>query len=281
MRESTQPKTQTPPAKPFLKWAGGKRQLLPQIHAALPQTFNRYFEPMLGGGAVFFSLGRSDSILSDTNAELIRCYEVVRDQPQALIEELQTYPHAEDFYYALRAEDQKVSFKNWSDLKRAARLMYLNRTCFNGLYRVNSRGHFNVPFGDYKNPSIADSETILSCSKALQSVKLLCGSFSEVVLQAKEGDFVYFDPPYFPISKTASFTSYTKQGFDISLHKQLADICASLDKRGVQFLCSNSYCDFILGLNRAFTIEVLEAKRAINSKADKRSGVKEVLIRNY
>ena len=177
--------------------------------------------------------------------------------------------------------NQSSDYENWEPVQRAARTIYLNRTCYNGLYRVNSKGHFNVPFGDYKNPKIVDSNNLRACSSALQAVDLMQADFVDATEDAQAGDFIYFDPPYLPISKTASFTSYTKRGFDLGLHKLLAATCKKLDGRGVQFLCSNSYCDFILGLYRNFRIEVVEAKRAINSKADRRSGAREVLIRNY
>lgn len=267
--------------RPFLKWAGGKRQLLPVLEQYLPDSYGRYFEPMLGGAALFFRKTPKKAILADINPELVNVYTVIQKQVTQLIADLKKHQHTEEYFYALRNVDREARFKRWGAVRRASRLIYLNKTCFNGLYRVNSRGNFNTPFGRYKNPNIVDEKNLLLCSEALQSATISCASFAATVSRAKGGDFVYFDPPYVPLNATAQFTSYSKQGFDREMQIALRDVCRELDKRGVHFLLSNSSAPFVKELYREFDLRLVDATRAINSKADRRGKIKEVLVKNY
>lgn len=267
--------------RPFLKWAGGKTQLLPHLMHRIPNSFNRYIEPFLGGGALFFALQPRLALLADCNQELINCYHVVRTEVESLIEELQGYRYDKDMYYAVRELDRGPDFGKLSRVKRAARLIYLNKTCFNGLYRVNSKGFFNVPFGTYTDPTIVDAENLRACSRALQKTVIQSGNFEQVPEIADTGDFVYFDPPYAPSSDTADFTSYSKDGFDDSAQEMLLLICLQLNQKGVKWMVSNSNTTLIQELYRGFKIEPVGAMRAINSKGSKRGTVVELLIRNF
>jgi DNA adenine methylase len=214
-------KNNQPYAKPFLKWAGGKRGLIGQLFSKFPTEFNNYHEPFLGGGAVFFELYSRGTLkgkevyLSDINSELINTYHVVKNNPDELISNLEIYKknHNKDFYYQTRALDRLDNFKALSELERATRFIYLNKTCFNGLYRVNSKGCFNTPIGSYKNPNIANKEVILNASEALQDANIVNQSFHKTTDNTKANDFIYFDPPYYPLTKTASFTSYDESIF--------------------------------------------------------------------
>lgn len=268
-------------ARPFLKWAGGKSQLLSELVCRVPEKFDRYFEPMLGGGALFFGLRPERAVLGDLNAELINAYLVVRDKVESLITQLGAHKHNKKYYYKIRNADREAAYWTWSDVERAARLIYLNRTCFNGLYRVNSRGHFNVPFGEYKRPRIVHEELLRSCSAALQGVTLVVGGFEDAVADARAGDFVYFDPPYHPLTKTANFTSYVKGGFNDDDQLALRTLCAELDERGVKWMVSNSYNEVMARLWAGFRLEIVEASRAINSKGEGRGKVKELIVRNW
>lgn len=267
-------------ATPFLKWAGGKSQLITTYDAFFPKTFNRYFEPFTGGGAIFFHLknqrGTFKASLSDLNDELINCYQVIRDDVETLIEHLKTHPNDEEYFYQLRA----VNAKSLSEIERAARLIYLNKTCFNGLYRVNSKGQFNVPFGFYKNPRTCNESNLRACSAALSDVELNCRPFDQVLKHAKKGDLVYFDPPYQPLSSTANFTSYTKNSFSADDQEYLAEVFSKLDKRGCHVMLSNSDCAFIRTLFKDFRIETVNAIRAINCKSEGRGKITEVLVLN-
>jgi DNA adenine methylase len=273
------------PPRPFLKWAGGKGQLLPdllqQIEAA--GSFRRYHEPFLGGGALFFALYRGGQLarlkprLSDGNANLIVTYQAVRDNVLGVITRLGRHArsHGEEHYYAVRAETPS------DPAAAAARIIYLNRTCFNGLYRENSRGEFNVPFGRYVNPVICDEENLRAVSQALQNVCLETADFESVLEHAKPGDFVYFDPPYDPLSKSSSFTAYAKGGFGEAEQRRLAGVFAELAGRGVKALLSNSATPLIEDLYRGFHIERVKATRAVNSKANGRGAIDEFLVRSY
>ena len=268
--------------KPFIKWAGGKTQLLPEILSRLPKSYNNYFEPFLGGGAVFFALNPKKAFLSDLSKDLITTYKVIKNDYEALANELSNYEYNEEFYYKLRAQDRdKENYEKLSNLKVAARFIYLNKTCFNGLYRVNSKGEFNVPFGKYKNPSLFKIENLKACSNALESTELNTASYLETLKEIKKDDLVYLDPPYSPLNKTSSFTSYTKDGFNNDKQKELRDFCIEVDKIGAKFILSNSYNTLILELYKDFKIETIKAKRAINSKANKRNSINEVIVRNY
>ncbi len=271
-------------ARPFLKWAGGKRQLLDalleQARSAVP--FGRYHEPFVGGGALFFELSRRGMLkkhayLSDNNRNLIDAYLGVRNSVEELIELLSEHKrlHSEDYYYRMRASvpDREV--------ERAARIIYLNKTCFNGLFRENSKGIFNVPFGRYANPLICDEANLRACSIALQRAKVEARPFETVLGHSLAGDFVYFDPPYHPVSKTASFTAYDKGGFGEDKQRELAEVFRKLDKKGVKVLLSNSMTDFVKDLYKGFEVDTVLAKRSVNSRADGRGRVQEALVRNF
>jgi DNA adenine methylase len=267
--------------RPFLKWAGGKTQLLPQLVRRTPRSYNRYLEPFIGGGALFFALQPRSSYLADCNTELINCFEVVRSDVEALIQELQGYRYDKDQYYAVRALDREESFATLSPVARAARLIYLNKTCFNGLYRVNSKGHFNVPFGSYDNPTILDADNLRRCSSVLSTAIIRNGEFEEIVDVAQPGDFVYLDPPYAPVSETSDFTQYAKDGFDESAQELLLLICLQLHQKGVRWMVSNSNTPLIQELYRGFNVEPVAASRSINSRAEKRGPILELIIRNF
>lgn len=260
---------------PFLKWAGGKRRLLPELLARIPENFGRYHEPFLGAGALFFELAPRGSVLSDRNQRLVRTWRTVRDAPEALIDRLSTFPHDEDFFLEMRGRD----IDREDDLEVAAWMIYLNRTGYNGLYRVNQKGGFNVPFGNYKNPTICDAGRIRACAGALQDVEILDADFGDVLSRAEIGDCVYFDPPYVPLSTSASFTSYTRDGFSLEDQERLRDLALTLKEKGVFVLLSNSSAPVVYELYaEGFVVEEVAVGRAINSKADGRGKVTELLI---
>ncbi|MEC4985188.1 MAG: DNA adenine methylase [Oscillatoria sp. PMC 1068.18] len=268
--------TRTQLPRPFLKWAGGKTKLISQYLPYIPQ-FNNYFEPFLGGGALFFYLQPKKAFLSDINEELINVYCCVRDRPAELLTHLKTHQaqHDPQYYYQIRA-----SFPQ-TNIARAARLIYLNKTCFNGLYRENSQGKFNVPIGKYKNPKIYQPELLFAASQALQNQKIKSYSFEQILNYAQTSDdFVYFDPPYYPLNSTSSFTNYSRHSFAAAEQIKLQQICLKLAQRGVKFMISNSDCDFIRELyhNSQFQIIEITANRAINSKAQRRGKITELLI---
>lgn len=266
-----------PEATPFVKWVGGKRSLMPQLTARLPQRFNAYHEPFVGGGAVFFALQPKAAVLADDNAELINAYTVVRDEAERLIRHLRTHRAEEDYFYALRAQDPR----QLDPVERASRLIYLNRTCFNGLYRVNSRGGFNVPFGRYKNPQICNEVGLRAASAALRGADLRHDTYEHVLDTARRSDFVYFDPPYHPLSATSNFTSYTAGSFGERDQRRLADVYRTLASRGCKVMLSNSDTPLIHELYGDFNIEIVAAPRLVNRDATKRGPVNEVLVRNY
>jgi len=266
---------------PFLKWAGGKRQLIPQMNNFFPKNYNRYIEPFIGGGAVFFHLLPDDSIISDNNPDLINCYRVVKQDVEGLIKSLKIHKYEKDYYYEIRALDRdRKKYAELSDVEKASRSIYLNKSGYNGLYRVNSKGFFNVPFGRHKNPNICDEENLRKVSQVLKNVKIYLGSFEICLDFAEKNDFVYLDPPYYPLSDTALFTSYTKKSFDRSSQIKLFEVFKELNNRECNILLSNSYSDFILDLYNDFKIVTLKAKRNINSNSKKRGLIKEVLILN-
>lgn len=267
--------------RPFLKWVGGKRGLLPMLTAHAPGKFGRYHEPFVGGGALFFHLAQQrtlprGAVLSDNNERLMRAYKGVRDTVEDVIDRLRSYPHEKDFY--LRMREEQIDAR--CDAEVAAWLIYVNRTGFNGLYRVNQQNRFNVPFGDYAKPKICDPENLRACSRALSSAELRCEPFDLVAERAEPGDFVYFDPPYVPLSATSSFTSYTASGFGITHQQKLADVARSLKARGVHVLVSNSSAPLVRELygEHFFTVEV-KAARSVNSRGDGRGKVVELLMR--
>ncbi len=265
-------------AKPFLKWAGGKTSSLPAILASLPPTIGTYYEPFLGGGAVFFALAAENrfdrAMIGDSNVELMLTCQALARHTKAVIDTLEKLAarHVEDFYYKVRASAPKTM------IERAARLIYLNKTCFNGLYRVNKKGGFNVPFGDYVNPTICDVEGLRAAAKALSFADMAAGDFEERVSSAKRGDAVYFDPPYVPVSDTANFTAYSKGGFTRDDQERLRNVAEKLVGRGVHVLLSNSDTPLVRELYCSFKLEKLQVRRNINSKGEKRGKVGELLI---
>lgn len=267
--------------KPFVKWAGGKGSLIAELIKRLPNNYDNYFEPFLGGGALFFALRPQSGVLLDINPDLINTYKVVRDHVDALISDLKKHYYDKEYFLKVRDLDRSQDFLKLNNIEKASRFIFLNRTCFNGLYRVNSKGQFNVPFGRYKDPVIVNESNLRLCSKALKQINILQDSFENIISRVNKNDFVYFDPPYAPVSKTANFTSYTLEGFDLSKQELLAGFCAQLDKKGVKFMLSNSSTNEIHNLYKSFTIERVHAPRAINSKATKRGAVEEIIVRNY
>lgn len=274
-------------AKPFVKWVGGKRQLIAQFREKqflLPshfnQTTNTYYEPFVGGGAVFFEVLSKRAVLSDMNAELVTTYNVIKSDVEKLIRSLKEHIHEKDYFLELRAKD----ISKLSSIEVASRFIYLNRTGFNGLYRVNKSGQFNVPFGSYKNPVICDEDNLRAVSKVLKNVSILHQDYKHVLKTAQSGDFVYFDPPYFPVSKTASFTSYTAGSFLEKEQIELRDTFVELHKRGCFVMLSNSDTPFINELYAGIsdvTIHKVSAGRAINSKGSGRGKITEVVVTNY
>ncbi len=267
----------------LVKWVGGKKQLLSQFDLLFPKEFNNYFEPFAGGGAVAFYLLKTRApkkvFLSDINEELIDTYNVVKENPEKLIKILKEYKrnHNKENYYVVRAKDPK----QLSKLERAARFIYLNKTCFNGLYRVNLKGGFNVPMGNYKNPSIVNNKDLTEISNLLKNVQIELKQFHEAIENAKEGDFVYFDPPYYPLNKTSNFTSYNKDSFLEKEQIELSEIFKKLDERGVKVMLSNSDTEFIKELYKNYNQTFVQAKRMINSNAKKRGAINELVITNY
>lgn len=269
---------------PVLKWVGGKRQLLTEIEKHIPERISTYYEPFLGGGAVFFHLQRNKAVVNDVNQELINLYEVIRDDVDDLVEDLKKHKNEPEYFYKIRGLDRdKEEYKKLTNIQKASRMHYLNKTCFNGLFRVNQQGEFNTPFGRYKNPDFINERTIRAVSKYLNkaNVRFKCGDFEEAVKGARKGAFIYFDPPYDPVSDSSNFTGYDKGGFNREEQIRLKKLCDKLDSRGVKFLLSNSSTDFILELYKDYKIEIVKARRAVNSKANKRGKVDEILVRNY
>lgn len=275
--------------RPYLKWAGGKRQLAGVIIPKCPFKYNTYYEPFVGGGAIFFALRPDSAVIGDLNDQLCLTYKAIKDDVVELIEKLKEhkYNNSEDYYYMIRELDRDPVFKTYSDVDKAARLIYLNKTCYNGLYRVNSMGFFNTPYGKYKNPAIFDEEVLLAINKYLNhsNIKIINESFEHSVHDAEKGDFVYFDPPYDSLNCT-NFTGYQAGGFNHKSQMLLKDVMVDLTDRGVKCLMSNAATDFIIQLFKEdtdvkFKIEYVSANRMIGSNISSRGKVDEVLIRNY
>lgn len=271
--------------QPFVKWVGGKRQLLSEIDKLSPKpgTYSRYYEPFVGGGAVFFHLQPTRAIINDYNEDLINVYHTIKNDVDNLIEDLKKHEVTEKYFYDLREEDRSETFSEWSEVKKASRFIYLNKTCYNGLYRVNSQGFFNSPYGKYKNPNIVNEFVLRHVSHYLNKNDILfkSGDFENALKGIRKGAFVYFDPPYAPINETSNFTGYTLGGFGEEEQKRLKKVCDKLNDRGVKFLLSNSNVPLIQELYEDYEINVVSAKRSVNSKSDRRGNVEEVLIRNY
>lgn len=271
--------------QPFTKWTGGKRQLLPIIKSLMPDDYNQYVEPFVGGGALFFELIPKKAIINDFNGELINCYRQIKDTPKKLIELLAEHQknNTKEYYLELRSVDRDGRIDDMTDTERAARIMYMLRVNFNGLYRVNSKNQFNVPYGRYKNPKIVDSELILSISKYLNSndIRILNGDFEEAVKNVQAGDFVYFDPPYIPLSETSAFTSYTHEGFAYEEQVRLRDVFRKLDKKGAYVMLSNSSSPLVEELYQGFHIHKVEATRTNGAKVSSRGKISEFIVTNY
>lgn len=269
---------------PFLKWVGGKRQLISEISKYIPKHINTYYEPFLGGGAILFHLQPEKAVVNDINTELINVYNTIKDDVDDLINDLHRHKNNDDYFYSIRNLDRnKDQYSNLTNIEKASRLIYLNKTCYNGLFRVNRAGEFNTPFGNYKNPNIINEITLRAVSDYLNNsnIKFLNLDFADAVKDAEKGDFVYFDPPYDPISSSSSFTGYDKGGFNKNEQIELKTLCDNLNKKGVKFLLSNSSTPFILDLYKDYKIEFIKATRMINSKANLRGEIDEVLVRNY
>jgi DNA adenine methylase len=273
-----------PPPRPFLKWPGGKRQLLPELLKAIDAAgaFTHYHEPFLGGGALVFALARTDRLksttyISDVNQNLIDAYLGVRDEVDGVIAQLKEHAaqHDEDYYYAVRAQSPSAL------VQRAARIIYLNKTCFNGLYRENRKGKFNSPFGRYKKPNICDEPNLRTVANTLQDIDIAARGFECVLELAKPNDLVYFDPPYNPISKTADFTNYSRAGFGPEAQQRLADVATTLVERGVKVILSNSMTEYTRELYQDFHLYEVHANRTINVRADRRGKVSEALITSF
>ncbi len=266
-------------AAPVVKWAGGKRQLLSAITPLLPRQISQYCEPFLGGGAVLFSIQPERAIVNDLNGDLIAVYEVIRDDVEALIADLKKHENTPEYFYAIRDMDRdREGYRAMSKVARASRLIYLNKTCFNGLFRVNSAGEFNSPFGHYRNPKVVNEPVLRAVSRYFASggVRFYSEDFAVTLGRVAGGGFAYLDPPYDPLSDTASFTGYSKGGFGRSEQVRLKQCCDELTERGVKFLLSNSATEFIKDLYRDYDISIVKARRAINADPAKRGAIGDV-----
>lgn len=269
---------------PVVKWVGGKRQLLGNIIPLVPKRYTSYCEPFFGGGAVLFALQPSKGIINDLNSDLMMMYRIIHDDVDALIANLSTHQNTPEYFYAIRDLDRdKTKYNALSEVEKASRLIYLNKTCYNGLFRVNSAGEFNTPFGYYKNPNIVNEPVLRAVSSYFNraDITFLNKDFAEVLDSVKKGAFVYLDPPYDPVSDTASFTGYNKGGFDKEAQLRLKTCCDELNRKNIRFMLSNSATDFIKEIYSDYHITLVKAMRAINSNGTKRGAVDEVIIRNY
>jgi len=270
---------------PFLKWVGGKRQIMSTIVEHLPKNISKldYIEPFVGGGAVLFHLQPNKAIINDFNSELINVYEVLKNDVDNLIIDLKKHDNEADYFYNIRGFDRTEKFKELSKVERASRIIYLNKTCFNGLYRVNNAGEFNAPFGRYKNPNIVNEPTLKAVNKYLNTnnIKILNGDYIDALKFANEKSFVYLDPPYHPISESSNFTGYIQGGWNIYDQVRLREACDELNSKGIQFLLSNSASSFIIDQYKEYKVIIIKANRAINSDGANRGEVEEVLVRNY
>lgn len=271
--------------QPFTKWTGGKRQLLPVIRELMPKKYNRYFEPFVGGGALFFDLAPKDAVINDFNAELINCYQQIKDNPQELIEILKVHQeyNSKEYYLDLRSVDRDERIDMMSEVQRAARILYMLRVDFNGLYRVNSKNQFNVPYGRYKNPKIVDENLVSAISTYLNNnqIEIKKGDFEKAVLDVQPGDFVYFDPPYIPLSETSAFTSYTHEGFSYDDQVRLRDTFKKLSDTGAYVMLSNSSSFLVEELYQDFNIHYVEATRTNGAKSSSRGRISEIIVTNY
>ena len=270
---------------PFVKWAGGKRQLIPQIRERMPKQFNNYYEPFVGGGAVIFELLPENAVINDINRALINAYQMICDHPQEFLQEInrldaEMWEDGKEYYYSLREHYNDKLMKDEFDVELAALVVFINKHCFNGLYRVNGKGLFNVPYNNSRRSSV-DEQSIMEISEYLRNVTIISGDFEAACEGASAGDFVFIDSPYAPLNPT-SFESYTKEGFDIESHKRLANLFDELTARGCYCMLTNHNTELINELygNKGYKIDVVSVKRMINSDASNRVG-EEVIICNY
>ena len=268
---------------PVLKWVGGKRQLIPAIKSYFPPRYKTYCEPFIGGGALLFYFQPQKAMINDLNEELINVYSVIKNNIEDLIKDLKRHKNESDYFYKIRALDRSDAFNHLSKIEKASRVIFLNKTCYNGLYRVNSLGEFNSPFGGYKNPNIVNEATIRAVSHYFNQneITILNKDFEEALNEVGKDDFVYLDPPYHPVSKSSSFTGYNKVDFDETEQVRLSNLCHALNNKDIKFLLSNSATSFIKDLYKNFHINYVKANRAVNSNGQKRGEVDEVLIKNY
>lgn len=271
---------EVPQAKPFVKWLGGKSKSVLQIAKRMPNHINTYIEPFVGGGFMLFWLSNHNrfdhAVISDNNPELINAYMVIKHEVEFLIKELSKskYVYDKDSFLKIRA----LEINNMSDVERAARFIYLNKTCFNGLYRVNKSGGFNTPFGKFSNPTILDVRNLRAVNVSLKKVRIIFGDFESSCSFAKKGDCVYFDPPYIPISKTSNFTSYTSEGFNLQSHIRLRNLFRDLSKKDIRVLLSNSKTEITMNLYEDFDYDIIDGSRSISGPAEHRNSVEEVLV---
>ena len=274
-------------AKPFLKWVGGKKKIIPQIKQYIPESYCQYFEPFIGGGALFFDLEPKIAYINDVNKILISAYKNIKNHPHEIINKLEDL---QKIFYEKNNEERKTYFykirdafnnTEYDSFLKTSYIIFLNKTCYNGMYRENSKGKFNVPFGRYKNPKILDEKNILAVSKLLQNVTITDYSFEKAVENVESGDFIYFDPPYHPLSITSNFTSYSNGGFTKEDQIKLRDVFKDLDKRNCFVMLSNSDTEFIREIYEGFTQKTVSAARSINCKAAGRGKINELLIMNY
>ncbi|MDR1624858.1 MAG: DNA adenine methylase [Tannerellaceae bacterium] len=269
---------------PFVKWVGGKRQLLDSIMKVMPKNIRNdtYIEPFVGGGAVLFHIQPRNAIINDFNPELMNVYHVIKEEPEELIADLKKHKNEPDYFYAIRQLDREEGFEKTDRVKRASRLIYLNKTCYNGLYRVNNAGEFNSPFGRYKNPNIVNEPVLRAVSSYLNSnnVQICHTDYDDILKNVDKHSFVYLDPPYHPLSERSNFTGYVQGGWNMSDQRRLREACDDLTRRGIKFLLSNSASGFIMDLYRVYDINIVKATRSINSDGEKRGKVDELLISN-
>lgn len=269
---------------PVVKWVGGKRQILDKIIKYVPKNFTTYHEPFIGGGAVLFGIQPNKAVVNDINGDLINLYQIIKDSVEDLIQDLRKHKNEEEYFYLVRELDRdKEKYGQLTPVAKASRVIFLNKTCYNGLFRVNRAGEFNSPFGNYKNPNIVNEITLKAVSKYFNKANIIFNNkdYEEVLMSVRKGSFVYLDPPYDPISDTASFTGYDKGGFDRDEQTRLKRVCDRLNEKGINFLISNSATELIFELYKNYKIEIIQAKRTINSNPNKRGEIDEVLVRNF
>ncbi len=272
-----------PTVRPFIKWVGGKRRILNKLLPFVPKNIETYVEPFVGSGAMYFNLTFKKAIINDLNYELICAYKQIRDDVESLQHLLNTFSYDKEEFYKVRAWDREPNFKDRPQIEHAARIIFLLKTCYNGLYRVNSKNYFNTPFGSFKNPKICDEKNLLACSQYINQhpTKIYNLNYHELIKLIPKNSFVYLDPPYHPVNETSYFTSYQPGVWTHKEQIELFEFCKKLDKRGIKFMQSNSSADFILDLYKDFNIHFIEAPRSINSVATERGVVKESVIVNY